>query len=338
MHVTLTSDFVGPDGRITLGAEPLARLQAIPGVEISTIAGRPTNHPLEAGDVTACDILIGKRNRLDPLLLDLPGFRLKHIARMGVGYDHLDIDACTRAGVLVTITREAVRRPLASAMLALMLALAHRLFERDRLARQADWATRFAIEGIGLGGRTLGLLGAGNIGAELIRLVAPFGMRVLVHDPGLSPDALAQLGAESGSLDEVVQGADFLVLACSLSERTRGLINAARLAQMKPTAFLVNLARGELVDEAALAEALAKQRIAGAGIDVFESEPPAADNPLLGLPNVILGQHNLGMTDELDRLGQMAAVDAVIEVARGKLPASAINPVAWPHTLRRFER
>ncbi len=338
MHVKLTSDFVSVDGRITLGEEPLARLRALPGIEISTITGRPTNHPLEARDVTACDILIGKRNRLDPGLLDLPDFRLKHIARMGVGYDHLNIDACTRAGVLVTITREAVRRPLASAMLALMLALAHRLVERDRLARRADWATRFAIEGVGLGGRTLGLLGAGNIGAELIRLVAPFGMRVLVHDPGLSPDALGQLGAVSGSLDEVVRQADFLVLACALNEQTRGLINAARLAQMKPTAFLVNLARGELVEEAALAEALAKKRIAGAGIDVFEREPPARDNPLLGLPNVIVGQHNLGMTDELDRLGQMAAVDAVIEVARGSLPASAVNPDAWPHTLRRFER
>jgi D-3-phosphoglycerate dehydrogenase len=338
MHVTLTSDFVGPDGRIKLGEEPLARLRAIPGIEISTIAGRPTNHPLEARDVTACDILIGKRNRLDADLLGLPGFRLKHIARMGVGYDHLDLDACTRAGVLVTITREAVKRPLASAMLALMLALAHRLFERDRLARRADWATRFAIEGVGLGGRTLGLLGAGNIGAELIRLVQPFGMRVLVHDPGLSPDTLAQLGAASGSLDEVVRQADFLMLACSLNERTKGLINAARLAQMKPTAFLVNLARGELVEEAALVEALACSRVAGAGIDVFEHEPPARDNPLLGLPNVILGQHNLGMTDELDRLGQMAAVDAVIEVARGNLPASAVNPEAWSQTLQRFAR
>jgi phosphoglycerate dehydrogenase-like enzyme len=107
---------------------------------------------------------------------------------------------------------------------------------------------------------------------------------------------------------------------------------------MKPTAFLVNLARGELVEEVALAEALSQNRIAGAGIDVFANEPPAKNNPLLGLPNIILGQHNLGMTDELDRLGQMAAVDAVIEVARGNLPASAVNPEAWPMNLRRFER
>lgn len=338
MRIGLTADFVDSNGAVLLDAAAVKRLQSIPGAEVDLPQTRSINQPLTMNDVTGNDILITKRNQLDAKLLSRPNLRLKHVARMGVGYDHIDIGAWNAAGVLVTITPEAVRRPVASAILALVLAFAHCLFARDEAARSGDWSRRFDAKGIGLGGRTLGLVGAGNIGSEVIRLVAPFDMRLLVNDPSRRLSDLAALHAEQATLDEVLRHADFLALACPLNDRTRRLISAERLALMKRSAVLINVARGELVDEVALAAALSAGRIAGAGIDVYENEPPPASSALFEAPNTILGQHNLGITDETDRIGHRAVVDAVIEVCQGRLPSSAVNPNAWAQALERMAR
>src|SRR5829696_4109373 len=177
--------------------------------------------------------------------------------------------------IALVITPDGVRRPVAVTVLTLMLALASRLFAKDRITRMgpAGWAMRSDYMGLGLTGRTLGLLGVGNIGAEVLRLAAPLDMRFIAHDPYIDPAKARALGADLVDLDTLFREADFVSINVPLGERTRGLVGARLLGLMKPTAYLINTARGPIVDQRALHEALASGRIAGAGLDVFEVEP-----------------------------------------------------------------
>jgi phosphoglycerate dehydrogenase-like enzyme len=249
--------------------------------------------------------------------------RLAVISRQGVGLDFLDLPACTRRGVAVTITPDAVSRPIASAAATLVLALAHRLAERNRALHCGDWEEgRFTPQGSGLTGRTLGLIGYGRIGRELVRLLAPWEMRVLVT----RRTARSEPGVESVALDVLLRAADMVVVACPLTDETRGLLDARRLALMKPTAFLVNVARGGIVDQAALVEALRQGRLAGAGLDVVDPEPLPGDDPLLALPNVIGAPHSLGCTDELFAACVASACASLVAVAAGRVPRDLANP------------
>jgi phosphoglycerate dehydrogenase-like enzyme len=248
--------------------------------------------------------------------------RLRLIARVGVGVDNIDVAACTAAGVLVTTTPDSVRRPMASGGMAFVLALAHRLTEMDRHVRAGGWE-RFAHVGTGLDGRTLGIVGLGNVGRELASLAGPFGLRILAADPFVAePPA----GIELCELDALLAAADFVVVTCPLTNETYHLLDVQRLALMKPTACLVNIARGPIVDGAALADALASGRLAGAALDVFEPEPVRPDDPLLALDNVILAPHAVGLTDELFRLGGQSACRAVLAFADGRRPEFPLNP------------
>jgi phosphoglycerate dehydrogenase-like enzyme len=245
------------------------------------------------------------------------------IARHGVGLDYVDVAACTERGIAVTITPDGVTRPMASAAAALVLALAHRLRERDRALHDGDWgAGRFRPQGTGLGGRTLGVIGYGRIGRDAVRLLAPWGMRVLVTQRTPVLDAAVSYVP----LDELLRESDVVVVACPLSDETRGLLDRRRLALLKPTAFLVNVARGAVVDQAALVEALREGRLAGAGVDVVDPEPLPADDSLLSLPNVVGAPHSLGYTDELIRGCVEQACESLIDVAAGRVPRDLANP------------
>jgi phosphoglycerate dehydrogenase-like enzyme len=256
--------------------------------------------------------------------------RPRLVARLGVGVDNIDVDACTRAGVLVTVTPDSVRRPMAAGAMAFVLSLAHRLPEKDRSVRAGRWE-RFAHVGMGLPGRTLGIVGLGNVGRELATLARPFGLRIVAADPYLGT---ADDGFELLELDELLSASDIVVVTCPLTAETRHLIDARRLALMKPTAFLVNIARGPIVDGAALADALARRSIAGAALDVFEQEPVAPDDPLLSLDNVILAPHAVGLTDEMFRLGGHSVSRAVLDVLAGRMPAFPLNPGVAPELVR----
>ena len=212
---------------------------------------------------------------------------------------------------------------MASGAMAFVLALAHRLLEMDRLMRSGGW-DRFAHIGTGLQGRTLGIVGLGNVGRELAGLARPFGLRIAAADPYVE----AADGIELRPLDELLADADFVVVTCPLTPDTYHLIDARRLALMKPTAFLVNVARGPIVDGRALADALRERRIAGAALDVFEQEPVDPDDPLLALDNVVLAPHAVGLTDELMRLGGQSASRAVLAVRDGGMPEFPLNPAA----------
>lgn len=252
--------------------------------------------------------------------------RLALIARWGVGYDRIDTEAITRHDVLLAITVDAVRRPVAEAILTLMLALAKNLPARDRLARSGRWDQRGQTSGLGLRGKVIGSVGMGNIGAEMFRLLAPFEPgRQLVYDPYLDPTRAQGMGVELVSLETLFAESDFVAVNCPLTAETRGLIDARLFALMKPMAYFINTARGPIVNGRDLVEALQQGELAGAGIDVFEQEPFPADDPITRLDNVILSLHDMAWTDELYQLNGEHACAAVLRILRGEIPDHPVN-------------
>ncbi|MGE0723413.1 MAG: NAD(P)-dependent oxidoreductase [Alphaproteobacteria bacterium] len=323
-RIALSGDFLRADGTPAYPMFDLGPLRADPAVELAYVA--PVDGRMTAGDLRGFDALILLAARFDAASVPGDG-RLALVARFGVGYDNVDLDACTAAGIAVAITPDGVRRPVAVSILTLMLALAGRLFDKDRLARKGipGWAERGGYMGVGLTGRTFGQLGVGNIGRDVLGLLAPFGMRRIAHDPYVDPAAIAALGAEPVAIDRLFREADFLSVSVPLSAETKGIVNAERLALMKPSAYLINTARGPVVDEAALVKALRERRIAGAGIDVFEQEPCPADAPVLALDNVIATPHSLCWTDECFAGIGDGDVRAALAVKAGGTPASVVN-------------
>jgi D-3-phosphoglycerate dehydrogenase len=323
-RVGVTRDFLKPDGTLGFGDIGLD-LFAGTGVSWEFLpSADPEVAPEHARDY---DGLLVLAPRVTARTLAGAG-RLRVVARFGVGYDNVDVPACTRAGALLTITPDGVRRPVAVAALTFLLALSHKLLIKDRLTRAGRWAEKLDHTGQGVTGRTLGIVGLGNIGRELAALAAPLGLRVMAHDPWAAPTAA---GAPLVPLDDLLRQADYVCLCCALTPDTHHLINAERLALMKPTAYLINVARGPVVDQAALYQALAARRIQGAALDVFEREPVAADDPILGLDNVILAPHAVCWTDECFANNGRSAIAGLIDVARGVVPKNVVNREALAH-------
>ena len=258
-------------------------------------------------------------DRVDDELLEEAGPQLRVVADFAVGYDNVDVPACTRRGVVVSNTPDVLTKATAELTIALILALLRRIAEGDRLVRRREdwiWAPNMML-GRGLDGLTFGLVGRGRIGREVERLALAHGMNV-IH------------ASRTGglSLDELLERADVISLHLPLSEETRHLIGAPELARMKPTAVLVNTSRGSIVDEAALARALAVGEIAGAALDVFEREPEVTEE-LLGLENVVLVPHLGSATLETREAMGMLCVEALRAVLlEHRAPANAQNPEA----------
>jgi len=213
------------------------------------------------------------------------------------------------------------------AVLTFILALAGKLLTKNRLTREgpAGWARRSAHMGMGLTGRTLGQLGIGNIGAEVLCLAAPLGMRCIAHDPFVSAEQARALSVELVDIETLFREADFLSISVPLNDDTRGLVGKRLIGLMKPTAYLINTARGPIVDQAALTQALEDGAIAGAGLDVFETEPTPSDERLLTLENVIITPHALCWTDECFAGNGAADIRAVLDVRRGREPTGVVN-------------
>jgi phosphoglycerate dehydrogenase-like enzyme len=301
-------------------------LEGVPDLELSVLPGEPARE-LSAGQLTGVDALLLWAARLTDEAL-VSADRLRLVARVGVGYDNVDIEACTRRAIAVTITPDGVRRPMAASTMLFVLALAHRLVRKDQITRSGQWSENWNNLGTGLTGRALGLLGAGNIGREVFRLAKPFEMRQIAFDPYVEAEVAAAEGFELVELETLLTDSDFLCILCPLNDETRGMINADRLALMKPTAYLVSIARGPIVDEAALIAALRGHRIAGAGLDVFEQEPADPSNPLFELDNVIVTPHSVAHTDECLRLMGESACENVLAIKEGRTPSHVVNPAA----------
>jgi D-3-phosphoglycerate dehydrogenase len=322
-RVALSGDFRKSDGSPTYPDFDLGPLKSASRVEMAFL---DTKTPLEADQLEDFDALILLAHRFAATSVPKSG-RLSVVARFGVGYDTVDVGACTAADIALVITPDGVRRPVAVSIITLMLALTGKLMAKDRLTRlgAAGFASRGDHMGVGLVGRTLGSFGVGNIGAELFRLARPFDMRFIAHDPFADPKTAAGLGIELVSLDDLFARSDVLTVNCPLTEGTRHLVNAARLATMKPSAYVINTARGPIIDQKALTAALQDGTIAGAGLDVFEIEPPDPADPLLHHGSVILTPHALCWTDQCFAGNGLADVRAVLDVQQGKTHAGVVN-------------
>ena len=323
-RIALSSDFLRPDGSLSYPMFDLAPLQNDERIEMEFVSA--TNGEM-SGDVL---------KDFDALILLAPKFtrssvvaesRLAVVARFGVGYDTVDVDACTDNEIPLVITPDGVRRPVAVSILTLMLALTGKLIVKNQLTRQgsAGFAKRSQHMGVGLVGLTLGSLGVGNIGAELFRLAAPFDMKFIAHDPFISIEHAKDQSIELVSLEDLFRRSDVLTINCPLTESTRHIVNQERLGWMKPSAYLINTSRGPVVDQKALTKVLQENRIAGAGLDVLEEEPPPMEEPILQLDNVILTPHALCWTDQCFAGNGAADVRAVLDVMHGRVPHGVVN-------------
>lgn len=267
--------------------------------------------------------------------------RLALIARWGVGYDMIDVDALTAADVALAITPGSVRRPVSEAIFTFIFALSTNLLIQDRLVRQGKWRGELPRLGRNIKGRTLGSLGCGNIAQEMFRMAGSLGFgRLIAADPYVTREQAAALGVELVSMDELLRESDFLAINTLLNKHTKGIVGEAELRKMKPTAYLINTARGPIVNETALIKALRENWIAGAGLDVFETEPLPAGSPLRELDNVLLSPHGLAWTEEIVRGNGLEACDNILTIARGETPASIVNKevIERPGFQRKLDR
>lgn len=327
-RIGITADLLNTQGKPIFGEKPFDLLR---GAGLTWTMLHPENGAMSPALIGNYDALFVGSARVGETSLVGDTGRLRIVARNGVGYDAVDPEALTRRGILLTNAPDAVRNPVATTAVAFILALSLRLPLKSRLPREGRWAERGDFTGIGLPGRTLGIVGLGGIGQELARLMEPFGMRVIAADPWIEKERLGSLQVELLPLDMVMAQSDFIVIACLLNESTRHLVNSTRLALVKPEAFLINVARGPIVDEAALIEALRSGALAGAALDVFETEPVDPANPLLDMDNVISTPHSLCWTDAFQEGVASSAIEGIIDVADGRLPRYIVNRDAATH-------
>lgn len=324
-RVALTRDVIRPNGEYGFGGIGVRLLQQTPGLEVEFLPTHPSE--FSPDDLAGFDALAMLGGKVMPASL-ARNERLALVARFGVGYDNVDVPACTEAGVFLTITPEAVQRPMAVVNLTFLLALAGRLLEQDKLTREGRWADKQDARGTGLVGKNFGTIGFGRIAQETHTIAKPLGMHHIAYDPYANAEVARAAGVELVDLERLLRESDFVTVAAALTPETRHIINAERLAMMKPTAHLISTARGPLVDQVALYEALRDKRIAGAGMDVFEQEPVDPNDPILTLDNVIVTPHALCWTDECERIMGESVLRSIQEVAAGRVPTNVVNPEA----------
>ncbi|HEV3477741.1 MAG TPA: phosphoglycerate dehydrogenase, partial [Rubrobacteraceae bacterium] len=249
---------------------------------------------------------------------------LKAIGRAGIGVDNIDIEAATKRGILVANAPESNTIAAAEHTLAMMLAAARRIPAADSSLRNGEW-NRSAFKGIEVSEKTLGLVGLGHVGTIVARGAVGMGMRVLAYDPYVSEDRMRSMSVERAeSLDEIYEHADFISLHVPRTPQTAGMVDAGALERMKTTAYLINVARGGIVDETALYNALKEGSIAGAALDVFQQEP-TTDSPLFALPNIVVTPHLGASTAEAQDRAGVTAAEQVASALRGAVPMHAIN-------------
>lgn len=261
------------------------------------------------------------------------------ISTSGAGYDPVDVAACTAAGVLVVNQAGANAEAVAEHVIAMMLSLGKKIPQTDRSLRTERGVDRERFKGQNAQGRTVGIIGLGEVGRRVARICGKgLEMRVLAYDPYIAADDFHERGAISVGLDELLAQSDYVTIHCPYNAETKGMIGRRELELMRSSAYLITTARGGIVDEDALADALAAGRIAGAGVDVWNVEPPPLDHRLLRFDNVIATYHTAGVTvDSRHAMAQWNA-EQLVQIFRGERPPRLINPEAWPKFCHRFER
>jgi phosphoglycerate dehydrogenase-like enzyme len=323
-QVALTADFYKPSGEPKFADMGLSVFNGQPQIRARPFAAhRPVIGADQLAGANGVIVLTPAVTR--ETLADAGN--LLAIGRFGVGYDNVDVAACTEADVMLYITAGAVDRPVAEAVVGWMIALTHHVGAKDRLVREARWDDRSQFMGHEIRDRTLGVIGLGGIARKLIELLAGFAMNPpKAFDPHISHDIATQLGVQLVELDELMSTSDFVSIHCPLTPQTRGLVGRRELALMKPDAYLINTARGNIVDEDALYDALKDRRIAGAAIDCFAAEPLTTQHRLGELDNVLLAPHCIAWTNEMFRDIGMAACQGMVDLSLGRTPRSVVNP------------
>ena len=336
-RLAITGDYCDALGKSAYGDIGFDLIETCPFIEHHYIA----DHMPKADDPTYWDRLYSMEvmpahlRDVDGLVVLRPYVRasafaegvddLTVIGRAGAGYDKIDVQACTDNAVLLFNLPNVLNHSTASTALMFILALAKKLMASDRITRAARWDLQPQVMGMEIEGKTLGIVGLGASGRELVRLVAPFRMRVIAYSPHADPVQAAALGVELTSLENVMRESDIVSIHSSLTPEKYHMIRAEHLAMMKPSAYFVNIARGALVDQAALVAVLQEGRIAGAGLDVFEIEPLPAADPLIALDNVLLTPHFAPATADVWIAGGAQVSRGILQVARGEVPDNVIN-------------
>ena len=321
--VGFSADFIDENGRLIFPDIGLSLLDSEPAMSYKFLEeNRPEYRPDQLVDL---DVLITMKPRITAESLTR-AWRLCAIGRCGVGYDNVDVAACTENDIAVYITPAGVVRPMASSIVLFILALSHNLVLKDRMMRAGQWVESTRKLGREPRGRVVGSVGLGNIACEAVRLLRNFGVaRFLAFDPYATSTRADELGVELTTIDDVLMVSDYVLINCPLTSATRGLIGVREFSLMKPTSFLVNTARGPIVDQAALIAALEQRRIAGAALDVYEREPLESDSALLKLDNVVLTSHSIGWTEDLFRDMGRIDCEGALAIMRGIAPRDVIN-------------
>ncbi|NEU32023.1 dehydrogenase [bacterium LRH843] len=319
--IGLTRDFLNPDGE----------LNADIGLEL--LDGHP-NIEYEFMDEFKTVITPDQIKDYDAVISLYPAYtkdsfkgveRLTAIARAGVGFDGVDLDACTEADIICFTAPKAVRRPMAVSILTFMLALGSKVFAKDKIVREGRWEDTTNHMGVGLKNKVVGSVGLGGIAQEFFQISKPLEYIGLAYDPFVSEEEANKLGVKLVDLETLLKESDFLSISVPSMDSTYHLIGERELSLMKPTAFLINTARGPIVDQQALTKCLQEKRIQGAALDVFETEPLDPKDPITTLDNVILAPHAIGFTDELFRgLGE-EDINGILRIAQGLIPDSVVN-------------
>ncbi len=319
-----------------IGAQPDIALSVLPahGDDARTLAGLKTAHAYHVS--AAKDELPRQWFVNAELIAQCPD--LMCVSSGGAGYDTVDVPACTAAGIAVVNQAGGNAASVAEHTYALLLAVQRRVVESHQRLRHDTGFTREDLMGHEIHGTVIGLVGIGQIGSRVARIAQGFGMRVIAHDPLLDADTIRARGAEPVSLSDLLAQADVVSLHCPLDHSTRGMIDARAFAAMKPDAVFLSTARGGIHDEAALYDALRGGHLRGAGLDVWQQEPPPRDTPLLALPNVVATFHTAGVTHEARRNVAQSSAQQLMAMLRGERPPQLVNPEVWPATQARLAK
>jgi len=338
-NLFFTGDYLNESGQVALGDICLDLLDKAPHIKRGFLLDQkpPPNDSsywdrlysmeIQPHHIAEANGLVVLRPWIKPAAFAHGAENLVVIGRAGAGFDKINLDACTANDVAVFNAPDTLTHATASAALVFILALAKRLPEQERLARTGRWDRQPQVMGDDLTGKTLGIVGLGKTGAELVRLLTPFQMRVLAYSPHADPAQAAALGVSLiGSLETVLRESDYVSLHCRLEPHTRGMIGERELRWLKPSAYFINVGRGELVHQEALVRCLRERWIAGAGLDVFAHEPLPLDDPLLALDNVILTPHWLPSTRQAARATMTLMANGMLRAAQGQVPDHVVNP------------
>jgi D-3-phosphoglycerate dehydrogenase len=320
-----------------LRARPDVRLDRLENDTVEEISG-PILSAAHAYQIGAARDELARHFHVDrDLLRRAPNLLI--VSSNGAGFDPVDVEACTEAGVLVVNQSGGNAHSVAEHALGMLLTLSKRIIEADRALRRDSNVDRNALMGTEVRGKTIGIVGLGNVGRRIAELCRGLlGMKVLAYDPYLTAAEMAGRGGEKVELDELLRRSDYVSISCPLTKESRGMIGAREFAAMQRHAYFITTARGFIHDEAALLDALRDKRIAGAGLDVWSREPPPPDHPLLRFDNVLASPHTAGVTKEARiNMGRIAA-EQILDALDGKRPPRIINPEVWPDYARRFER